>query len=127
MPKTRLQLDRAKTQTCVNGLSAVLQKKVGKRLSDDAIFSALVKESNKTQRFIDLVDGLSRGVRAPVRQRLFELSWGLLIDSCRAHYQEPTVLNLLGHSQELPALIDSSFPGYVEGGMFPLVLTSLGA
>jgi hypothetical protein len=123
---TKLLLNRTRIQPCLSGLLNVMGTRLGLRFAEDALFDQLNKHKEKTERLVNYLEGLSGPIKRTASIRLYELAWNLLIDSCRDHGQEPTVPNLLSHITQLPAKFDEGFPGYLEGGLFPLVVHALG-
>lgn len=124
-PINRLSDNR--TIPMVLALSNLFVRRFGEVLPEEFVREQLAR-SPKMQRFDNFADSITHGqeLKRPSRVRLYEMLLNLLIDDCIATGGGATVRNILDRCDRLPVLIESNFPGYLEQGLFPMVVSALG-
>ena len=112
---------------CCDALISALQSHVGQRVSEATAEAELKKHPKQAQFVVDSVEPYVSGSSRQVRLRFYETAWALLITVCRRSNQLPIIANLLSHASSLGVLLEEEFPGYLEGGLAPVLLQALGA
>jgi len=111
----------------VLALSNIFVRRLGEVLPEEFVREQIAR-SQKMQRFDGFADSITCGqeLKRPSRVRLYEMLLNLLIDDCIETGNGVTVRTVLDRCDRLPVLIESNFPGYIEQGLFPMVVSALG-
>lgn len=116
-------------ETLMLAVGNVLVSKIGQSFGTEYLHQQMDKMTSKVTLFIDLSNSFMRAmppISRNTRLRLYELLLGMLADRVIANDQSLSIKMLFEYTNQLPSLIEVAFPGYIESGLFPMIVQSLG-